>query len=114
MDHNPPHRRTGRARGQAGFTLIELLASITILLALSSVVILAIGSARENTRRAACETEKSSVKTAIAAARIANLVAVTPADPSDYLESDKNPGFYSWTGSAPATWEVTALTAYTC
>jgi prepilin-type N-terminal cleavage/methylation domain-containing protein len=57
-----------RQRGQGGFTLIELLVVVAILGILAGVAVFAVGGLRTEADSNACEVEKSTIKTANAAA----------------------------------------------
>ena len=65
-------------RGQSGFTLVELLVAVAILAILAGVAVFAVGSLTSNSGIAACDTEASTIKTAIAAAGANN--GTNPAD----------------------------------
>jgi len=55
-------------RGQSGFTLVELLVAVAILAILAGVAVFAVGSLTDSADTAACDTERSTIQTAIAAA----------------------------------------------
>jgi prepilin-type N-terminal cleavage/methylation domain-containing protein len=65
-------------RGQSGFTLIELLVAIAILGVLAGVAVFAVGGLQTNAKKAACETERDTYKTALAAAKIATNPQISP------------------------------------
>ena len=97
-------------RGQGGFTLIELLVVIAILAILAGVVVFAVGNSTSNAKLSACKTERSSAKTAIAAAKSANEVNTTKESPYSYLENQADFKYFSIVngGNNTATdWAVT-------
>jgi prepilin-type N-terminal cleavage/methylation domain-containing protein len=59
-------------KGQSGFTLIELLVAVAILGVLAGVAVFAVGGLQTSSKKAACETERDTFKTAIASAKTTN------------------------------------------
>ena len=86
---------------QKGFTLVELLVVIIILGILAAVVIFAVQSTRENSKEKACNTEKETIRAAMAAFAAAdpdNNMPQTFADIDPFLETE--PSYYSFASGA--------------
>ncbi len=71
-------KKKAAMRGQGGFTLVELLVAVAILAILAGVAVFAVGNLTQDSGIAACDSEASTVKTAIAAAQ-----AAPGTDPAD-------------------------------
>lgn len=71
-------------RGQGGFTLIELLVVVAILAILAGVAVFAVNNLTKDAGNSACKTERSTLQTAMAAARA---TTSSTDGPADYLEN---------------------------
>lgn len=112
-------QRRRRMMGQGGFTLIELLVVIAILGILAGVVVFAVGSSTDNAAEAACKTEKSTIKTAIAAFQAAKAGGDATASLTQYLDGTTPkywtlPADPSVSGAAPAANTTTNPTPGDC
>lgn len=65
---------------QKGFTLVELLVVIVILGILAAVVVFAVNGISDRGQTAACNTDASTLRTAVEAYRAKNTAAATPTE----------------------------------
>lgn len=72
-----------RMRGQGGFTLIELLVVVAILAILAGVAVFAVNNLTSDAGDSACKTERSTLQTAMAAARA---TSTTTDGPINFVE----------------------------
>ena len=89
-------------RGQGGFTLIELLIVTSILTILTGVVVFAVGRARENASRNACETERLTFENASNASQVDqndDIRNYLKTDAGLYFEASGSTGYVPVAGS---------------
>jgi prepilin-type N-terminal cleavage/methylation domain-containing protein len=102
-------------RDEGGFTLIELLVVIAILAILAGVVVFAVGQSQDNADEVACETEASSILTAVEAARTANAANARLGNALEnydaYLTNAGNLQYFTVTGSVAVDPETIAVAA---
>lgn len=92
-------------RSQSGFTLIELLVVIAILAILAGVAVFAVGNLTDDADKSACQVERDSIRTAIAAAD------ATSANDTYTAFLDGTPKYFSFT-PATNTWAATAANTF--
>lgn len=89
-------------RGQSGFTLIELLIVTSIISILAGVVVFAVGRARDNAARNACETERLTFETASNASQVEpgdNIRSYLKTETGLYFQVDGTNSFVAAPGS---------------
>jgi len=106
-----------RERRESGYSLVEVLVVIAVLAILGGIIVFAVGNSTKNARSAAAVTERSTIRTALAAFRAdtgtyptaAQGLPVLAATPTHYLAAAPDPT--KWVYDA-ATHDVIGVGAY--
>ncbi len=101
-------KKRAAMRGQSGFTLVELLVAVAILAILAGVAVFAVGNLTTGAEDAACDTERKTVITAIAAYQAANTSTAVPDETALLTFLDEAPTLVTVTYPASDQSDVSA------